>query len=127
MGQCPNYLEFEIAVLRANIAACSLKLNDWKNAIDSATSCLQCLERIDQTQESSNKAEPEGVDDAQMKKEVHISDGEEDAATHRSEALSKSTRTHSEIQRLRAKALMRRAKARLDAGGWANLQGADEG
>lgn len=32
-----------------------------------------------------------------------------------------------DIERIRAKALMRRARARAEAGGWSSLQGAEEG
>ena len=43
------------------------------------------------------------------------------------EKLKLEDKRKEDIQRIKAKALMRRAKARSESGGWANLQGAEEG
>ncbi|KAH0547665.1 hypothetical protein FGG08_000154 [Glutinoglossum americanum] len=110
LQSCPNYLEFEIAVLRSNIAACHLKLEDWKAAVTAATSSIESLDRL-------CPPRPEG-DGADAEEAVKEPDG--DGSTKRS---SPST---TDIQRIRAKSLMRRAKARSELGGWAALQGADE-
>ena len=47
LADCPAYLDYEIAVLRANVAACHLKLQEWKEAVEQATQGLQGLERLD--------------------------------------------------------------------------------
>jgi tetratricopeptide (TPR) repeat protein len=47
LASCPAYLDYEIAVLRANIAACHLKLTEWKEAVEQATKSLECLDRLD--------------------------------------------------------------------------------
>ncbi|KAG9540122.1 tetratricopeptide repeat protein 1, partial [Aureobasidium melanogenum] len=47
LSSCPNYLEYEVAVLHSNIAACHIKSEQWKEAIDSATKSIESLERID--------------------------------------------------------------------------------
>ena len=43
------------------------------------------------------------------------------------ESLKMSDERKADTQRIRAKALMRRARARSEQGGWSNLQGAEEG
>ncbi len=43
------------------------------------------------------------------------------------EALNRSGRSRNDVQKIRVKVLLRRAKARTELGGWAELQGADEG
>lgn len=43
----PNYLEYEIAVLKSNIAACHLKLSDWNAAVEEATKSLEALDRLE--------------------------------------------------------------------------------
>jgi tetratricopeptide (TPR) repeat protein len=47
LATCPNYLDYEIAVLKSNISACQLKLEDWKEAVKSATEALDALERLE--------------------------------------------------------------------------------
>ena len=50
----------------------------------------------------------------------------DEATASRIEALEKSGRSRADVQRIRIKALLRRAKARMETGGWAALQGAEE-
>ena len=45
----------------------------------------------------------------------------------KAEDVSAKGRREADIERIRAKALMRRARARSEQGGWATLQGAEEG
>jgi len=116
LSACPNYLEYEVAVLRSNIAACHLKLADWKAAIAAATEALEALDRLDPPAKKSGGKEGEGA----------VEEVDEETAD-KIEALAKSGRTRDDVQKIRTKALLRRAKARLEMGGWAALQGADEG
>ncbi|OAL50800.1 tetratricopeptide repeat protein-like protein 1 [Pyrenochaeta sp. DS3sAY3a] len=123
---CPSYLEYDIAVLRSNIAACHLKLSEWKEAVESATRALESLDRLDPpapkdtttstaAEESSNPAVIEGpgtVTEVNDTTELLLS------------ALSRTGHSLTSIHRLRTKALLRRAKARHQVGGWASLQGA---
>lgn len=117
LAVCPTYLEYDIAVLRSNIAACHIKLSEWKAAVESATQALEALDRVDPPQsvageeDGGGSAEVEEVDDAT---EVRIS------------ALSRTSRTIQDVHKLRTKALLRRAKARREVGGWASLQGSFE-
>lgn len=116
LAVCPTYLEYDIAVLRSNIAACHLKLQEWKAAVESATQALEALDRIDSPiipskDGEATKIEVEEVDDAT---EIRIS------------ALSRTGHTIQDVHKLRTKALLRRAKARRESGGWASLQGSLE-
>lgn len=114
LAALPTYLDYEIAVLKSNVAACHLKLQEWKEAVDSATASLDCLARLDPLPESSTDA---------TSADVHEID---DATAARLEALEQSGHSHADIQRIRIKALLRRGKAREQLGGWMHLQGADD-
>ena len=71
---CPNYLEYEIAVLKSNIAACHVKLAEWKAAIDAATQSLEALDRL----EPAAQGQP---DDANKDEPVELADDEEEEQT----------------------------------------------
>lgn len=133
----PNYLEYEIAVLKSNVAACHLKLADWKAAVDEATKSLEALDRLDGPPPTPNPSDKKderaadrvekdtgekGDDDGVV--ELADDDGDEGEAL---EKLQKDDRRKDDIRRIRIKALMRRARARTEQGGWGNLQGALEG
>ncbi|KAK7541383.1 hypothetical protein IWX49DRAFT_321886 [Phyllosticta citricarpa] len=132
LAKCPNYLDYDVAVLRANISACHLKLSEWKEAVDAATGALECLDRVDppvgakkekegeDKRDQKNKGDREGADADAKVEEV------DDDTADRIEALQRSGRSRDDVQKLRIKALLRRAKARSEVGGWASLQGADE-
>ena len=129
LASVPNYLEYEIAVLKSNIAACHLKLSDWKAAIDEATRSLEALDRLDPPpkpladngkNEKGAPGKEEGNDGV-----IEIDSDGDDSEQLRKLALSDQKKD--DIRRIRTKALMRRARARSEAGGWANLQGAEEG
>lgn len=119
LSSCPNYLEYEIAVLKSNVAACHLKLEDWKAAVESATSALDALARL-LPQEKSKATTADEIGDV-----VEI-EGEGEDAEAQLKQLEVSDQRKDDIQRIRAKALMRRAKAKSELGGWANLQNAEE-
>ncbi|KAL9008464.1 MAG: hypothetical protein Q9173_006411 [Seirophora scorigena] len=133
----PDYLEYEIAVLKANIAACHLKLSDWKAAIDEATKSLEALDRLEAPLSSATATATDGArakddhrtsDVANDDDEdgcIELADDEEDEG-QALEKIARDDRRKDDIRRIRAKALMRRARARSEQGGWANLQGALE-
>ena len=123
---CPNYLEYEVAVLRSNIAACHIKLEDWKSAVDAADASLEALDRLetqDRGPSSKEKDKSEARDEDEEGVEDIISPGAKKAAP----AFTQKTGRKEAISRIRAKALMRRAKARTESGGWNALAGAQEG
>lgn len=45
LAELPRYLDYEMAVLQSNIAACHLKLEQWKDAVDCCERGLEGLER----------------------------------------------------------------------------------
>lgn len=103
--------------------------------MNSATSCLEGLERIDPTlrrkkeeggqeEVSRRRREPYQQDHAENSGIVQEVD---DKTAAKIEAMDKSGKSREEVQKIRVKALMRRAKAREALGGWAALQGASEG
>ncbi|CBX92348.1 hypothetical protein IAQ61_006260 [Plenodomus lingam] len=112
LAVCPTYLEYDIAVLHSNIAACHLKLTEWKEAVASATRALDSLDRLDPSiSKDTSKGSIAEVDDTT---ETLLS------------ALTRTNHTIHNVHQLRTKALLRRAKARHLLGGWASLQGAYE-
>ncbi|KAL9002781.1 MAG: hypothetical protein Q9188_004308 [Gyalolechia gomerana] len=138
LASIPNYLEYEIAVLKSNIAACHLKLFDWKAAVEEATKSIEALDRLEspppgkaEDKEDTNNevgagkvsaAEETTNDDHGI---IELADEDKDEAA----ALKKiqdNDKRKEDIKRIRAKALMRRARARSEQGGWGNLQGALE-
>ncbi|KAJ5690778.1 hypothetical protein N7462_005170 [Penicillium macrosclerotiorum] len=122
---CPNYLDYDVAVLRSNIAACYLKLEDWKAAVDSATASLDRLDKIIPSQpenpKDSKKLNTSGNDAV-----VEISGDDAQSEETELKRLKESDEQRTNVMRIRAKSLMRRAKAKSQMNGWANLQGAME-
>lgn len=133
---CPHYLDYELAVLKSNIAACHLKLEQWKEAIKSATDSLDGLSRIEKREAAEKEAEEEkGKEKAREREENEeveeeiVSSGAQKsapAAKEESTAEEERRKRREDVQRIRAKALMRRARARSELGGWSNLSGAEE-
>ncbi|KAK2041922.1 hypothetical protein LZ31DRAFT_376258 [Colletotrichum somersetense] len=154
VAACPNYLDYELAVLRSNIAACHLKLERWKDAVASATAALDGLDRIDKeaalererrekdkataaaaaAAAAAGEKKKDDDDDDDVEDEI-VSAGASRAAPapqqqqpdeddDNEEAARR--RRADDVLRIRAKALMRRARARSEDGGWQSLAGAEE-
>jgi tetratricopeptide (TPR) repeat protein len=132
LALCPNYLDYEIAVLHSNISACNLKLADWKAAAEAAGKGIESAERLEPLpsvrapeKERVGAGGKEGAGD-----EGKVEDGQveevDEALSARLENLSRSGRSLAEVRKLQVKMLMRRAKAKTELGGWSNLQAADE-
>jgi tetratricopeptide (TPR) repeat protein len=122
LSTCPNYLDYEIAVLKSNIAACYLKLEDWKEAVKAATAALDGLDKLQgKGSEEEVKVDKDEDEDEEADEEI-VSEG-----AAKAEDTSDKGKREADIERIRAKALMRRARARSEQGGWASLQGAEEG
>ncbi|KAH0494453.1 hypothetical protein TgHK011_001071 [Trichoderma gracile] len=144
IASCPNYLHYERAVLQSNIAACHLQTEQWKDAIKAASDALDSLAKLeseinpkdskDDTGDGKPKDKDTGPekakDDEEDVEEEIISSGAARSAppappspTPEEKALE--TRK-ADILRIRTKALLRRARARSEEGGWSNLAGAEE-
>jgi hypothetical protein len=107
-------------VLKSNVAACYLKLEDWKEAVKAASAALDGLDRL-QKKGKEEGAEKKVEEEEEADEEI-VSEG----AT-KAEDTSEKGKREADIERIRAKALMRRARARSEQDGWASLQGAEEG
>lgn len=126
LASCPNYLDFELAVLRSNISACHLKLSEWKEAVTSAEKGIEGLERLEPLPRAPA---PKKKGEDGKEKEADDGDGVEevdDDLEERIERLKESGRSLDEVRKLQVKLLMRRAKAKTELDGWANLQAAQE-
>lgn len=108
-------------MLKSNIAACHIKLDDWKAAVESATAALDALDRLLPKKNVSKDAEKE-----EGGGEVVEIQGEGEDAEQELKNLEMSDQRRDDIIRIRSKALMRRAKAKSELGGWGNLQGAED-
>jgi tetratricopeptide (TPR) repeat protein len=124
LATCPNYLDYEVAVLKSNISACQLKLEDWKEAVKSATEALDGLERL-QKREAEEREKK--ILEKQEEIEEIISEAAKKLPQREEEKPNSEKKRIADMERIRAKALMRRAKARSEQGGWSVLQGAEEG
>jgi tetratricopeptide (TPR) repeat protein len=139
IASLPNYLDYELAVLKSNIAACHVKLEEWKQAIEAANAALEALDREDpppkEKGEKAKSKEGERNSKASVNKSsatekeqsdaiVELDDDDDDSAAL--EKLQLSDARKADISRIRAKTLMRRARARSSLAGWANLAGAEE-
>ncbi|KAF2131312.1 hypothetical protein P153DRAFT_270994, partial [Dothidotthia symphoricarpi CBS 119687] len=120
LALCPTYLEYDIAVLRSNMAACQLKLSEWKHAVESATQALDALDKLD----PPLIREKGGVE--AEKGEGGVVGEVDDSTEVLLDALTRTNHSIHDVQKLRTKAMLRRAKARHQVGGWSSLQGALE-
>ena len=130
LSACPNYLDYELAVLRSNIAACHLKLSEWKEAVTSAEKGLDNLTRLEPlpTPKKAPKTDADGkpITSPAPAEEEPVVEEVDDALEARLARLAQSGHTLDEVRRLQIKLLLRRAKARTEVGGWSALQGAEE-
>ncbi|KAJ5584870.1 uncharacterized protein N7459_004670 [Penicillium hispanicum] len=133
LASCPNYLDYDVAVIRSNIAACYLKLADWKAAVDSATISLERLDKVIPPTLSTGKDQSDTVgakaptkDNSASDAVVEISGDDGTTEEEQIKRLKAQDEQRTNVMRIRAKSLMRRAKAKSQMGGWASLQGAAE-
>lgn len=117
-------------MLRSNIAACHLKLDEWKEAISQATASIDGLDRLERAEKEAEKERADAKDKEEEVEEVIVSSGASKAgpALQPEEDPEEAARRkrREDIARIRAKALMRRARARSELNGWSNLEGALE-
>jgi hypothetical protein len=119
-------------VLRSNIAATYLKLEDWKAAVDSATMSIERLDKIipptvkEKDKSDSKETQQSGTDTQSNDAVVELSGEDDEAEEKELKRLKEEDEQRTNVLRIRAKALMRRAKAKSQIGGWASLQGAAE-
>ena len=121
--------------MKSNIAACHLKLEQWKEAIKSATESLDGLDRVEKADAAEEKDEEEEKakqkqeeDDHEVEEEIVSSGAQKSAPAVQEQSAAEEARRkrRDDVRRIRAKALMRRARARSELGGWSNLSGAED-
>ncbi|KAL7629763.1 hypothetical protein AAE478_001286 [Parahypoxylon ruwenzoriense] len=129
---CPHYLEYELAVLKSNISACHLKLEQWKEAIKAATDSIDGLDRLEKAENNQRQNElgqqTKNPEEEGIEEEIVSSGAQKSAPVAKEETTAEAARKkrREDVLRIRAKALMRRARARSELGGWSNLAGAEE-
>jgi hypothetical protein len=129
IASCPNYLYYERAVLNSNVAACHLKLEQWKETVKAASDSVDDLDRLDPTKTKEKEGGTKG-EDGKMIVEAQEEEADEEivsAGAAKAENTSEVAKRKTDIERIRSKALLRRARARSEMGGWSALGGAEEG
>lgn len=131
ISSCPNYLYYERAVLNSNVAACHLKLEEWKETVKAAGESIDDLDRLDPTKakETKKDSSPKS-DDGKEVVEAQEEEADEEIVSvgaAKAEDTSAVAKRKADIERIRSKALLRRARARSELGGWSALGGAEEG
>lgn len=118
-------------MLNSNVAACHLKLEEWKETVKAASESVDDLDRLDPTKLKENKkgGSPKGEDGNEIVEEQEEEADEEivSVGAAKAENTSEAARRKTDIERIRSKALLRRARARSELGGWSALGGAEEG
>jgi hypothetical protein len=131
LAACPSYLDYEVAVLKSNISACHLKAEDWDEAVTCATKALECLDKLvpkkgaKKSEATNSKQDGSANEEAEGAGRVVELDSEDEAAEQALATLRIDDKRKEQIKSLRAKSLMRRAKANLQRGGWSNLASAE--
>ncbi|KAK0274457.1 hypothetical protein LTR35_011611 [Friedmanniomyces endolithicus] len=132
LASCPNYLDYELAVLRSNIAACHLKLEEWQDCVDSATKGLEGLERLEPLPKPIKKPKS-GAAATSQQQTLSLEDNDQpiieevtDDLEARIAHLQTTGHTLPQVRNLQIKLLTRRAKAQVQLATWASLQAADE-
>jgi hypothetical protein len=109
LATLPTTRMYEAAVVRSNMAACHLRLEAWKTCVEV---CGKGLDELDAMKSGSSSV---GQDD------------EEDGVEEVVESDATAARLDDDVLRIKTKLLLRRARARGELGGWAELSGAQEG
>jgi hypothetical protein len=117
--------------LKSNVAACYIKTEEWKEAARTAGECLDLLDLAEGKKKARGNGENETDNrDGKKVEEEQEEEAEEEiisAGAARSEDASVDAKRKKDLDRIRAKALMRRGKARMEVGSWSSLTGAEEG
>ncbi|KAL5116723.1 hypothetical protein ACEQ8H_005335 [Pleosporales sp. CAS-2024a] len=112
LATCPAYLDYDMAVLHANISACHMKLSEWAPAVERATRALDALDRLEAPTTAPDASDAQAKETTETEMEMRLA------------ALQRSGHSLMDAHKLRTKALLRRAKSSHARGGWAHLQSA---
>ncbi|TKA33677.1 hypothetical protein B0A50_00513 [Salinomyces thailandicus] len=140
---CPQTLNYDLAVLRSNIAACHLKLAEWKEAVTSADKALEALEKLaplpappSPKKKNNKKKNKQPTSAGKDALEASDSDPEDPSSQQIEEVtptlelqmanLSASCHTLDQLRTLQLKLLTRRATASTAQKTWSTLQAAQQ-
>ncbi|KAI9745646.1 MAG: hypothetical protein M1818_001180 [Claussenomyces sp. TS43310] len=144
LESCPRYLSYERAVIKSNVAACYLHTSAWKDAVKVATEALDLLDPKPKKRRrgkdgeevvgpEDGKGDEDGAEKSKEDEEEQEEEADEEIVSHGAQNAEKTPATMTakekrkqDVDRIRTKALLRRAKARSELGGWSMLQGAEE-
>ncbi len=140
LSSCPNYLSYERAVIKSNIAACHLQLQEWKECSKAASEAIVDLDKLDPAKVKAKLAKEKAASEKTVREkaskdnDVEVTEVEKEeeveeiisSGAEKAEDTSETAQREKDIERIRSKALLRRAKARSELGGWSNLAGAQE-
>nr|OQO25351.1 hypothetical protein B0A51_09924 [Rachicladosporium sp. CCFEE 5018] len=125
LALCPNYLDYPLAILRSNIAACNLRIKDWDAAVKAASKGLDCLENLEPLPKPPVKPKT-GDDKTAPLPEVTEVEEVTPALEARLAALTLSGQTLDAVKKLQTKLLLRRSTASTQLATWSSLQSASE-
>lgn len=122
ISELPVYLDYELAVLQSNIAACHIRLNEWRDTVKAAEKGWESLENIDPTPKPKPDSRKETKDDQHDNTDdsdavIELPDDNTDAANEALlHNLDLSAQRKADIHRIRTKLLLRRARGRYMLG-----------
>lgn len=128
VAELPSYLNYELAVLSSNIAACYLRLEEWKEALQAAEKGMEKLEKVlpmpqskSEKKDQDTKVVPNGQKsqskDGNDTKIVELPEDTDIAAEEEIlKNLDISDQRRADVLRIRTKLLLRRARARYMLG-----------
>lgn len=116
LAELPVYLDYEVAVLQSNIAACHIQLKEWKDAIEAAEKGLESLEREWPTPKPKPTKKSQDVDNTDAEDSKVIELPEENTEADNAALLKEldlSDQKKTDIIRIRTKLYLRRARAKI--------------
>lgn len=127
----PRRAFFPRAVLHSNIAACHIKLEEWKKATTSATAALDALTALEaedpalagNESKTSKSRDDDNTDEEEAEEEI-VSVGAEKSGPAVPRDGSSDT-IKADILRIRTKSLLRRARAFSKQDAWSSLSSAE--
>ncbi|KAL9084342.1 MAG: hypothetical protein Q9159_005301 [Coniocarpon cinnabarinum] len=150
LASLPTHLDYEVAVLKSNIAACRLRLREWKEAETSASDGIRRLEKMDpllqkRREERERKARERkeekgnakadamngqskrtGREEGVSERSGHVEEIDDETADLLEHYKTRTGHTRTDVSKIYTKLLLRRGASRSEQGGWQNLEGAFE-
>lgn len=122
----PKRAYYPRAILYSNIAACHIKLEQWTDAVKSATSALDDLTTLEasETLPGDEKADSEKKEEGEEEVEEEIVSAGAEEAGPAIDPEGFADKRKADILRIRTKSLLRRARAYSNTDSWSSLSSA---